>query len=31
MAREAFQTLSEPMYYVLLSLTEERYGAQIME
>lgn len=31
MARESYQTLSEPMYYVLLSLTTERCGAQIME
>ena len=26
MARTQFQTLSEPMYYVLLSLTEECCG-----
>ena len=31
MAREPFQTLSEPMYYVLLSLTCERCGAEIMQ
>lgn len=31
MAREPFQTLSEPMYYVLLSLTRECCGAEIMQ
>lgn len=31
MAREPFQTLSEPMYYVLLALTEKRCGAEIMQ
>jgi len=31
MAREPFQTLSEPMYYVLLSLTKKRCGAEIMQ
>lgn len=31
MAREPFQTLSEPMYYVLLSLTTGRCGAEIMQ
>lgn len=31
MAREQFQTLTEPMYYILLSLTEERYGYEIMQ
>lgn len=31
MARESLQTLSEPMYYVLLSLTEKRFGAEIMQ
>ena len=31
MAREQFQTLTEPMYYILLSLTEERRGVEIME
>jgi DNA-binding PadR family transcriptional regulator len=30
MPREALKTLSEPMYYVLLSLTEERCGIEIM-
>lgn len=30
MPRKALQTLSEPMYYVLLALTKERYGAEIM-
>ncbi len=31
MAREQLQNLSEPMYYVLLSLQEENFGYQIME
>ncbi len=30
MAREQLQNLTEPMYYVLLALTEERYGYEIM-
>ena len=30
MAREQFQTLSEPMYYILLSLIEEECGVDIM-
>ena len=30
MAREAFQTLTEPMYYILLTLTEECCGVDIM-
>ena len=31
MARETFQTLSEPMYYILLTLLEERCGVDIMK
>lgn len=31
MAREQFQTLTEPMYYILLALTEECCGVDIME
>ena len=31
MAREQFQTLTEPMYYILLALTEEFCGVDIME
>ena len=31
MAREQFQTLTEPMYYILLALTEECCGVGIME
>lgn len=31
MARNQLQTLTEPMYYILLSLTEERYGYEIMQ
>ena len=31
MAREQFQTLTEPMYYILLSLIEECCGVDIME
>ncbi len=30
MAREQLQTLSEPMYYILLSLIEPRHGYDIM-
>lgn len=31
MAREQFQTLTEPMYYILLALTQECCGVDIME
>lgn len=31
MAREQFQTLTEPMYYILLALLEERCGVDIMD
>jgi len=31
MAREQFQNLTEPMYYILLSLLKERCGVDIME
>lgn len=31
MAREQFQTLTESMYYILLALTEECCGVDIME
>ena len=31
MAMEQFQTLTEPMYYILLALTEECFGVDIME
>lgn len=31
MAREQFQTLTEPMYYILLSLTEECCGVDVMD
>ena len=31
MAREQFQTITEPMYYILLALTEECCGVDIME
>lgn len=31
MAREQFQTLTEPMYYILLALTRECCGVDIME
>lgn len=31
MAREQLQTLSEPMYYILLALTTERHGYDIMQ
>lgn len=30
MPRKSLQTLSEPMYYVLLALTNELYGTEIM-
>lgn len=30
MAREQFQTLTEPMYYILLALTEECCGVDVM-
>lgn len=30
-ARETFQTLSEPMYYILLALSEECCGVDIMK
>lgn len=30
MAREQFQTLSEPMYYILIALLEEQCGVDIM-
>lgn len=30
MAREQLKTLTEPMYYILLSLKQERYGYEIM-
>jgi DNA-binding PadR family transcriptional regulator len=30
MARETFQTLSEPMYYILLALITEQCGVDIM-
>lgn len=30
MPRKSLQTLSEPMYYVLLALTRELYGTEIM-
>ena len=30
MAREPLQTLTEPMYYILLALTEECCGVDIM-
>lgn len=30
MAREQFQTLTEPMYYILMALTEECCGVDIM-
>lgn len=30
MAREAFQTLTEPMYYILMALTDECCGVDIM-
>ena len=31
MAREQFQTLTEPMYYILLALMEECCGVDVME
>lgn len=31
MAREQFQNLTEPMYYILMSLLKERCGVDIME
>lgn len=31
MAREQFQTLTEPMYYILLALLEECCGVDIMD
>lgn len=31
MSREQFQTLSEPMYYILLALTRECCGVDIMK
>jgi DNA-binding PadR family transcriptional regulator len=31
MAREQLQTLSEPMYYILLALTEPMHGYEIMQ
>ena len=31
MAREQFQTLTEPMYYILLALLDECCGVDIME
>lgn len=31
MAREQFQNLTEPMYYILLALTKESCGVDIME
>lgn len=31
MAREQFKNLTEPMYYILLSLTQERHGYEIMQ
>ena len=31
MAREQFQTLTEPMYYILLALMQECCGVDIME
>lgn len=31
MAREQFQTLTEPMYYILLALMEECCGVDIMD
>ncbi len=30
MAREKFQTLTEQMFYILLCLRQERYGADVM-
>lgn len=31
MAREQLKTLTAPMYYILLSLNEEKYGYEIMQ
>ncbi|MFA5576630.1 MAG: helix-turn-helix transcriptional regulator [Tissierellaceae bacterium] len=31
MAREQLQNLTEPMYYILLALTEERHGYEVMQ
>lgn len=31
MAREQLQNLTEPMYYILLALTKERHGYEIMQ
>jgi DNA-binding PadR family transcriptional regulator len=31
MSREQFQNLTEPMYYILMSLLKERCGVDIME
>lgn len=31
MAREQFRNLTEPMYYILLALKEERHGYEIMQ
>jgi Transcriptional regulator PadR-like family. len=31
MAREQFQNLTEPMYYILMSLLKERCGVDIMD
>jgi DNA-binding PadR family transcriptional regulator len=31
MAREQFQNLTEPMYYILMSLLEEKCGVDIMQ
>ena len=31
MAREQFQTLTEPMYYILMALIQECCGVDIME
>jgi DNA-binding PadR family transcriptional regulator len=31
MAREQFQNLTEPMYYILMSLMKERCGVDIMQ
>ena len=31
MPREQFQNLTEPMYYILMSLMKERCGVDIME
>lgn len=31
MAREQFQNLTEPMYYILMSLLQEKCGVDIME